>query len=395
MSTLGAQLISKDPNVRRFSDEEYLRRYGLTHEWMMDEGLTALLFYGSSYGGAGIRWLTNFYPRHDTYLIWPLDGEPTLLTQLFNHVPNAQRVSEVPDTRWAGEDSAATAADTLEAKGIASGRVGLIGKVPFRDYATFVSRFPKVEWKTVGKGYTALRLVKSEEEMAWLQEGADFTDQAVDALIHAAVPGVSESELCAAIEAAYTAAGGDHGIHFLSSTPMDAPKSYVPAQTQSSRRLEVGDVVISELSAGVGGYAGQIQRPIAVGQKPTANYQHVYEVALETYQRILDVLKPGATTEQVLDEADLIEESGLTVCDDLLHGYGLGYLAPVLRTRATANKPQPEDFVFEENMAVVIQPNVYDPDTGAGLQVGNLVRITREGAIAMQKYPMGFYVGGE
>lgn len=359
------------------------------------EGFTALLMYGNPYGGAGIRWLTNFSPRHDTYLIWPLHGEPTLLTQLFNHVPNAQRVSEVEDTRWAGANSASTAADALAAKGVANGRVGVIGKVPYSDFNTFVSLFSQVEFVPAGKGYTSLRLVKSEEEMAWLQEGADFTDAAVDALIKTAAPRVSEFELCAAIEAAYTAAGGEHGIHFLSSTPMDAPKSYVPAQTQSSRRLEVGDAVISELSAGVGGYAGQIQRPIAIGQKPTANYQRVYDVALDAYERIMAVLKPGATTEQVLDEAEPIEKAGLTVCDDLFHGYGLGYLAPVLRTRATANQPQPEDFVFKENMAVVVQPNVYDPDTGAGLQVGNLVRITADGAVPMQKYPMGFYVCGE
>ncbi len=385
----------KDPNVRRFSDQEYQRRYRLTREWMDREGFAALLMYGNPYGGAGIRWLTNFSPRHDTYLIWPLEGDPTLLTQLFNHVPNAQRVSEVEDTRWGGADSVATAVKALEAKGVSRGWVGVVGKVPYTDFNTFVSRFPQVEFVPAGKGYTTLRLVKSEEEMVWLQEGADFTDAAVDGLIKAAAPGVSEFELCAAIEAAYTAAGGDHGIHFLSSTPMDDPKSYVPAQTQSSRRLKVGDAVISELSAGVGGYAGQIQRPIAIGQQPTDTYQRVYDVALEAYERIVGVLKAGATTEQVLDEADLIEKAGLTVCDDLFHGYGLGYLAPVLRTRATANKPQPEDFIFEENMAVVVQPNVYDPETGAGLQVGNLVRITTDGAVPMQKYPMGFYVCGE
>ena len=115
---------------------------------------------------------------------------------------------------------------------------------------------------------------------------------------------------------------------------MDAPQSYVPAQTQSNRRLEVGDVIISELSAGLGGYAGQIHRPLAVGRPPTAEYQKLYDVALEAYQRIVAVLRPGAIVGQVLDAADYIEAQGLTVCDDLLHGYGMGYLAPVLRTRA-------------------------------------------------------------
>jgi Xaa-Pro aminopeptidase len=358
---------------------------------MEKEDLTALILYGNRYGGQGITWLSNFSPRHDTYLVWPLDGEPTLLTNLFNHVPNARRVSVIDDTRWAGADSASAAAEALTAKGIGRGRVGLVGRVPFNDFNAIRARFPEVDFVPAGKGYNGLRLVKSAEELEWLRQGAAFTDLAMRALVETASPGVSEFELVAAIEAAYTAAGGEHGIHFLSSTPMQSPQSYVPAQTQTSRRLAIGDVVISELSAGVGGYAGQIHRSIAIGQQPTPIYQRIYEIAFETYEQIVAVLKPGATTGQVLDAAQAIEQAALSVCDDLVHGYGLGYLAPVLRTRATANQPQPEDFVFEEHMVVVVQPNVYDPETGAGLQVGNLVEITAEGAVSMQQYPMGFF----
>jgi Xaa-Pro aminopeptidase len=50
----------------------------------------------------------------------------------------------------------------------------------------------------------------------------------------------------------------------------------------------------------------------------------------------------------------------------------------VLRTRSTAHGPVP-DFVFEENMTVVIQPNVVTNDGHAGVQVGELVRVTGSG----------------
>lgn len=386
--------MKSDQNVRCFSSEEYLRRHELTREWMEKQGLTGLILYANRYGGAGVDWLSNFPPRHDTYLVWPLRGEATLLVQIFNHVPNAQRVSVIEDTRWGGADSAATVVEVLKAKGLTGGRVGLVGKVPYTDHQILVSHLPGIDFIPAGKGYTRLRLVKSAEEHEWLQEGAKFTDKAMEALIRAAAPGVSEFELVAAIEASYTAAGGEHGIHFLVSTPMANPSAFVPAQNQTGRILNVGDAVISELSAGVRGYAGQIHRPIAIGQKPTPLYQRVYDVAMEAYLRITAVLKPGATTGQVLDEADLIEKAGLSVCDDLVHGYGLGYLDPVLRTRATANSPQPEDFVFEENMILVVQPNVYDPESGAGLQLGNMLRISADGAVCMQDYPMGFFECG-
>lgn len=382
-------------DLPRFSQAEYRRRYQSVRNWMQENHLAALVIYANAYGGDNIRWLTGFKPRHDTYLIWPLEGEPVLLTQLFNHVPNARRVAVIADVRWGGPNSARTVAEVLKTKGLAEEQVGLIGRVPYLDYKALSVALPKVIWANAGKGYMSLRLVKSQEELDWLRRGAAHTDAAMDALVKTVKPGINEHELVAAIESAYTAAGGEHGIHFLSTTPMDASASYVPAQTQSARQLAVGDVIISELSAGVGGYAGQIHRTVAVGGEPTPHYQHLYNVALEAYKQIVAVLKPGATVGQVLDAADTIEAQGLTVCDDLLHGYGMGYLAPVIRTRQTAHSGQPsEDFVFEENMAVVVQPNVYDPQSGAGLQVGNLLVITGQGAESLQTYPMQFFVCG-
>ena len=81
------------------------------------------------------------------------------------------------------------------------------------------------------------------------------------------------------------------------------------------------------------------------------------------------------------------------MCDDLLHGYGMGYLPPVARTRQTAHSGQaPENFRFEENMAIVVQPNVYDRESGAGLQIGNLLLITADSAESLQHYPLDVVV---
>ncbi len=157
--------------------------------------------------------------------------------------------------------------------------------------------------------------------------------------------------------------------------------------------MQAGDAVICELSAGVGGYAGQIHRLITVGREPTKLYRRLYDVALKSYQQIVDVLRAGATVKDVLDASDFIAEQGLSVCDDLLHGYGMGYLPPVVRTRATAHRDQaPEDFVFQKNMAVVVQPNVVDPESGAGLQLGNLLIVGESGAESLQRFPMAFLV---
>ena len=152
-------------------------------------------------------------------------------------------------------------------------------------------------------------------------------------------------------------------------------------------------MLITELSTQYWGYPGQVLRPYAIGQEPTPLYRQLYDVSVECFTRVAAVLRPGATAQQVVDAAAVIEAAGFSIYDDLLHGYGGGYLPPVLRTASTSHGPVP-DFTFLENMTVVIQPNVITKDERAGVQVGELVRITADGCESLHRYPMRFTLCG-
>ena len=104
---------------------------------------------------------------------------------------------------------------------------------------------------------------------------------------------------------------------------------------------------------------------------------------------IAEVIRDGATINEVLDVAEYIHTAGFTIYDDLLHGFGGGYLPPILRTRRTSARP-PQPFIFRENMTIVIQPNVISTDERMGVQVGELVRVTRDGVESLHRYPMRF-----
>jgi hypothetical protein len=43
-------------------------------------------------------------------------------------------------------------------------------------------------------------------------------------------------------------------------------------------------------------------------------------------------------------------------------------------------------------MCVVVQPNVVTHDERAGVQLGNLVRITRDGTECLHKLPLQYFV---
>ncbi|MBX5492009.1 MAG: aminopeptidase P family protein [Chloroflexi bacterium] len=373
----------------RFSAGEYAQRYARVRAAMREQGVDALLLYGHRAGSAEVQYLSNFLATWAAMLVFPLSGEPTLLVQLYNHVPNARRVAVVADVRFGGEDLCATTAGVVRELEVANRRLGLVGQLPYRQYEALRQALPEATLVDWTRELLALRLIKSEEEFEWLRRGAELSDRAIEALAREARPGLSEHELADIVERAYVSLGGTHGIHFLAVTSMQAPDRCVPAQTHSRRRVQRGDVLLTEISAGYHGYTGQILRPFTFGEPPTPHYQRLYEVCVEAFQRVVAAVRPGATTDAVLDAAEYIHAQGYTICDDLLHGYGGGYLPPVLRTRQTATGPMPP-LTFREGMAIVIQPNVITPDERSGVQVGELGRVTAQGWETLHRYPLRF-----
>ena len=308
--------------------------------------------------------------------------------QLFNHVPNAREMAIVERVEWAGSDAVATMTADLQARGAA--RVGLIGPFPYQTHTALLAATERAGLTLVDvtQAFRRLRLVKSAEEIVWTERGAAMCDAAIEALVRGARPGMTEHALVALAESAYREQGGQTTICFLTSGPMSGGGRIVPAQHPSGRRLRAGDAITLELSAGVGGYTGQVLRTIAVGADPPAAFRRLHEVAELAFERIVEVIRPGARASDLLEAARCIDDAGLTVCDDVVHGYGGGYLPPVLRTPATQHGPVP-DLELRQGMFLVVQPNVVAADGPMGVQTGELVMVTESGSRSLHSAPRG------
>jgi Xaa-Pro dipeptidase len=233
--------------------------------------------------------------------------------------------------------------------------------------------------------------VKSGPELEWLRHGAELSDRAVEALADRLRPGMDERDLGAIVEAAYLSAGGTNHIHYFGVTSMAEPDRCVPSQWPSTRRVGVGDVLTTEISASWWGYPGQILRTMTIGTEATPHYRRLHDTADAAYDAILDVLADGTHPQEVVDVAsEIIDGAGLTIYDDLVHGFGGGYLPPVLGIASRTNEPVP-DVVFRSGMTVVVQPNVITPDERSGVQTGALVAITDDGVEELHRAPRGMW----
>jgi Xaa-Pro dipeptidase len=387
----------------RFSDEEFARRHAATNALMEETGCDVLLFFGASaQGGTGqadIYYLTHHMGRQENILLFISGQEPVLLVESFNHVPNALRQSIIRDTRYGGPKTrfAETIANVLRERDAKCDRIGVIGWMPYQAYNPLFEALPNAEARNLTSQFRMIRLRKSAEELEWLRRGAELTDAALTSMVNGMRPGMKEHELAGLLVDGYREQGGEDYLHYVSSTPQNTPDRACPAQTLSYRTLERGDIIAIELSIGYRGYAGQSLRTMVLQEEPNDLFSDLHDVAERAFYGMCEAIKPGATTEDVLVGADVIDERGYHVIDGLIHGYGLGLLPPSLPGESYPTSPtrpvraggkKGDPFVFEKDMTLVVQPNVVTKDARAGVQLGNLVVVTEDGVENLHNTPV-------
>jgi Xaa-Pro dipeptidase len=340
-------------------------------------GAAHALLYGANRAGPAVGWLTRWPVTREAMCVFTPGERDLLLVNFYNHVPNAERVATEAEVRWAGPKPMATAIEELERRGAGGARVGVIGPLGYRPYAALADVAEPVP---LDEAYTRLRLRKSAEELDWLRVGCEFTDAAVRAIHEHAGPGTDERELGNLAERAYVGRGGTTHIHYFG-----VP---VPAQWPAARALERGDVLSCEISASWWDYTGQLLRTFTVADDPPPLYRELHDVADAAFDALLERVRPGATAAELVEASAVIGDAGFTTRDDLVHGFVGGYLPPVLgdKTRMLEQVP---DFTLEEGMTVVIQPNVVTRDESAGVQTGELVAVTSDGAARLHDYERG------
>jgi Xaa-Pro aminopeptidase len=380
-----AAVLSAD-GYPRFTEAEMATRAARLDSLLAEHGAEHAIVYGANRFGSAVAWLTGWPATREAIVVHSPGQQDLLLVNFYNHVPNARRIASAATVEWAGDDAIATAIAELRRRGASdSSPVAAIGPIGHRDHARLAESASIVD---LGREYSRLRLIKSEEEIAWTRIAAGMTDDAVAALRDRAAPGVSEPELADAVERAYVPRGGTTHIHYLGATQMDEPGICVPAQWHSSRELRAGDALSCEISAAWWGYSAQLLRTFTVEASPTPLYRELQEVADAAFDAIVARLRPGAGAAELVEASGVIEDAGFTIRDDLVHGFVGGYLPPILGSRSRALTPIPE-FTFEPGMMVVVQPNVVTRDETAGVQTGELLLVTETGAESLHDFERG------
>jgi Xaa-Pro aminopeptidase len=375
-----------DAEYPRFSDAEMARHRDAVAALMRDVQCDHLVFCGANRFGSIVQYLTRWPVTAEAIGVFTPGQRDAMFVQWINHEPQAALIADQADVKWGGHSSIPTLLDELKKRGAGKDRVAWVGPLSADQYIAISGEFGAP--KSLNKPYTQHRLVKSPEEIDWMRIGAHFTDLGMAGLRDGLKPGLIERELDDLVERAYVKHGAVNFIHYIGVTPMSAPHLGVPRQFPSTRRVQQGDIVVAEITATFWDYPGQVLRSFALGEPPQL-YRDLHATADACFDAVTKVLKAGATPAQVIEASRVIEDNGFTIIDDLLHGYGGGYLPPILGCSTRPAGPLPQE-PFRAGQTVVVQPNVVTKDRKAGVQTGEMLLITETGVERFHTIPRGF-----
>lgn len=370
----------------KFSENEMARRRLLFEKAMEKNEVGHLILYGSGGNGTAVPWITNWSATNEVVCLITPGEKDTMFVQYYNHVPLAEKIADSSEVYWGGESTIQSVISEIKCRNGLNQRIGIIGPLQFKAYQ--ILKATSLDLVDMNQDYLEMRMVKSDEEIDWFKIGASLSDLSIKSLENEVNPGLNEHQIADIIERAYIPWGGRTGIHFIGSTSMEKPSIHVPAQYTSNRIIEKGDIIITEISVKFGEYSGQVLRTFVLGTQPTPIFRRLHETADAAFEEIFKKIKPGSTCSSLIEAGKLIDDAGFTICDDLIHGYGGGYLPPVLGLPSRRTEKIP-DITLETGMMLVIQPNVITLDKRFGVQTGECVVVTEKGCESLHQSKRG------
>ena len=259
----------------------------------------------------------------------------------------------------------------IQEKGLTSGKIGLdeMGITPqcmdqlktLLPEATFVRSFSLFE---------RVRSIKTPGEIAILRHAAKVTEQAIDAALVIAKEGITEREMLRAFNACLAQNDASPVVGCIGFGTRSAMINVQP----SDRPLERGNLVRFDVGGRYQHYRSDMSRGACLGE-PAPKIAKYYRAVEKGVLAAYDILKPGLKVSELFTHVvETVRREGIPHFkrSHVGHGIGVDGYDPPNIAESTSD-------VFEENMVVCVETPYYELGF-AGLQVEDMVRVTKDGA---------------
>ncbi|TIU78272.1 MAG: M24 family metallopeptidase [Mesorhizobium sp.] len=233
-----------------------------------------------------------------------------------------------------------------------------------RDHAEFVKAMPNVHFKDAELLVNWVRFVKSGEEVAYMRQAGEITERMMARAVEVAAPGVRECDVAAAIYHAQMS-----GTESFGGLPATSPphmgfgaRAREAHPIFSDRPIEPNSVANIEISGCRLRYHAPMSRTIYFGEPPQS-YRDLASHLIEGIDASLDVVRPGATCEDIeLAWRKTMSAHGIEKENRLGYSIGIAY-TPTWGER-TASIRRGDNTLLQPGVALHLMAGLWLKDTG-------------------------------
>jgi creatinase len=242
----------------------------------------------------------------------------------------------------------------------------------------------------------ATRMIKSDEEIALIREGARVADLGGYAVRAAIGEGVREIDVAMAgrnameLEIARSHPHSevrDNWVWFQSGINTDGAHNPV-----TTRQLERGDILSLNSFPMISGYYTALERTLFLGQ-PDAASMKIWQANVAAHELGISLIKPGIACSQICAEINrFFAAEGLLDYRSFGYGHSFGILSHYYGREAGLELREDIDTVLAPGMVVSMEPMLWIPHGKAGAggyREHDILVIGSESAENITKFPYG------
>jgi Xaa-Pro aminopeptidase len=372
-----------------FEPRELEDRQRRIRERMEGDGFDALIAYSSAKVRGCVRYLSSYYTRWtgaqsmegggyhqfgSCALLFPLEGDPILLTDQPWDVDRARLVSVIEDVRYGSNFGDVFGPEVAE-RGLE--RVGIDNWFifPAHHYLRLVEHAPTAQFEPTALIEDTYK-VKTPAEIELIRKAQAVAVKGVEAGTDAVGVGVREYDFAVAAENAMRLHGELEGSAncLIGGGPNTATGTCFPTQ-DDSYVMKSGDLALFDLTPSYDDYAGDISRTVVAGSLDDldSRLKGIYQTALRTIESVIEAIRPGVTPLELTNMAiEIADEAGHGEYRSGLLGHGMGI-----------DIHDPPDYYYDptplvENMTITVEPFLGIPGLG-GVRIEDTVLVTADG----------------
>ena len=242
-------------------------------------------------------------------------------------------------------------------------------------------RYPAVAIEDIFADMVAMRIIKSDDEIALMRKAQETTCNAIIAMLKHAKPEMNESELEGAFD--FSLKKQCVREHAFTSIIAGGSRATVLHYDNNDQIVHDGELVLIDLGSAEGHYCADISRTFPINGKFTDRQREIYNAVLDAQRIVMAHAKPGITTgelnqmvidyyESRLDDLGL-RKDGKGVRDYYYHGvsHSLGLDTHDISTG--------RNVLLRPGMVITVEPGLYIEDEGIGVRIENDILITEDG----------------